>query len=745
MSVFGPINTERTLRRFGALDLEWVPGEVLPMPERTTLDIEGISTPLVVNLPAAKTRTRPLELRLAGYYDQQPEKRDERAYDSDNDSSFSDSPVMVERYESFKTIAELIDFMLVREHRGMWFYAHAGGLFDMEFVLDELLNQIKEQLAVDRNNESLGSATPGSATPGSATPGSATPANHVRSQVVWDADNRKREETIVVKDRSVHKGQTWTIKASFSGSSAIIIHVTKGKDTWHFVDSYWLFRDKLSKIGESIGIKKKDEEKRRTPEETRLYFANTPLSELIPYNKVDCEILWKAVAKFEEELMALGGQLQQTIASTAMNLFRRAHMKTTIHTSEAVNQIAVQSYFASRVEVFQRHVTNANVFDINSSFPFSMTFPLPANLIAMGDMLPEEDSDECLYMADVTIEVPDMDIPPLPFRTTEDSRVFFPTGRWRSWFTSTDIRLALREGCKVHAVHECYQFEPFWDFARYAKKIYALRAAADSPFRKLLLKYLLNSLYGKAAESLLKQEMLINPSEDDLNRETMQMLQPGIWLQEKEAPIAHRHVIVSSVITALSRRLLFDYIKMCGSQGKPAYYSDTDSICTQADLPTDSKELGKLKLEKRLDWAEFVAPKIYRGEGDELKGDGTWKNVRLAKAKGFSLGKFDNPLEALGKIIDGEQVGVQTMVRMRELYQSGDPTKSESSPYEKLTIKALTQRMLSKRYQYPDGNTRPWTVKEILSGDHEAKGFDFSEEFLENLDANTRSMLAAAV
>jgi hypothetical protein len=718
MSVFGPINTERSLRRFGALDLEWVPGEVLPMPERTTLEIEGISDPLVVNLPAAKNRTRPLELRLAGYYDQQP------VDDGEHEDPGDGGRVMEERYESFRTIAELIDFMLVREHRGMWFYAHAGGLFDMEFVIDELLNQIKAQLAVDRDNVSL--------------------SNHVRSQVVWDADNKKREETIVVKDKSSHQGQTWTIKASFSGSSAILIHVTRGKDTWHFVDSYWLFRDKLSKIGESIGIKKKDEEKRRTPEETRLYFANTPLSELIPYNKVDCEILWKAVAKFEEELMALGGQLQQTIASTAMNLFRRSYMKETIHTSEAINQVAVKSYFASRVEVFQRNVSNANVFDINSSFPFSMTKPLPANLIAMGSSLPEEDSDNCIYVADVTVEVPDMDIPPLPFRTGEDSRVFFPTGRWRSWFTSTDIRLALREGCKIHKVHEVYEFEPFMDFARYANEIYSLRVAATSPFRKLLLKYLLNSLYGKAAESLMKQEMLINPNEDELDRTQMQMLQPGIWLQEKEVPIAHRHVIVSSVITSLSRRLLYDYIKMCGEQGKPAYYSDTDSICTQADLPTDSK-LGALKLEKHLAWAEFVAPKIYRGEGQELKGDGSWKNVKLAKAKGFSLGKFDDPLEALGRIIDGEQIGVQTMVRMRELYHASSAQKVESSPYEKLTIKALTQRMLSKRYQYPDGHTRPWTVQEVLSGDHEEHGFDFTDDFLKNLDTTTRAMLASAV
>ena len=54
-------------------------------------------------------------------------------------------------------------------------------------------------------------------------------------------------------------------------------------------------------------------------------------------------------------------------------------------------------------------------------------------------------------------------------------------------------------------------------------------------------------------------------------------------------------------------------------------YCDTDSIATRAELPVDDKTLGALKLEKKMHWAEFVAPKIYRGEGFELKRDGTWK------------------------------------------------------------------------------------------------------------------------
>jgi hypothetical protein len=167
-------------------------------------------------------------------------------------------------------------------------------------------------------------------------------------------------------------------------------------------------------------------------------------------------------------------------------------------------------------------------------------------------------------------------------------------------------------------------------------------------------------------------------------------------------------------------------------------------VATKAILPTDTK-LGALKLEKKIDWAEFVAPKIYIGEGQELLNDGSWKDIKLAKAKGFSLGRFPKPIETLRKIIDGEQIGVQTMVRMRELYRASDPDHAESAPYEKLVIKALTQRMLSKRFQYPDGHTRAWTVEELCSGDFQRHGFDFGDEFMRNLDTTTRAMLASAV
>ncbi len=708
MAILGPITSERRKRSFGVIDLEWVPARRLPMPEHTEVSVDGVR-PFRIPLPVADRISEPLKVRLASLYDVRKDV-----------DEYGDEVITDEKFECFETVRELIDSLLVRENRGRWFYAHAGGLADMEFVLDELLREIKV----------------------------AMPSKKTKISIASEEDKQKG----VTKHEEYAKGN-WKIRASFSGSSAIIIHVSRGKNAWHFIDSYWLLRDKLSKIGESIGIKKGD-----TPEavaylkscfgkpdlealtkvELEAFYRDAPLPVLISYNRADCEILWKAIAAFETEMWELGGQLQMTIASTGMQLFRRAYLKTDIYTSERLNKIAEETYFASRVEVLSRNCEDFFIYDINSSFPYSMTFPQPGGLMEVRPTLPDNDSEECIYLADVTIEVPDMQLPPVPYRV--DGRVFFPIGKWRSWLTSTDIRLAMKVGCKVHKVHEVYVFEPFYDLKGYATDIYAKRAAADTDFRKLVLKYLLNCLYGKYAESPWKQEMLINPREID--RLKMQLLQPGVWLQEKEVSIVHRHVPISTHITAIARRTLYEYGKMCFDQGVGFYYCDTDSLATKADLPADPKKLGALKLEKKMGWGEFLAPKIYRGEGFELGKNGQWsdKPYRMTKAKGFSLGGKEEAWERFEQIASGDRIGIQRMTRMRELYRM-----DKTAPMDILVIKALTFEMLSKRFHYPDGETRPWSITELMSGDVYPKGFDFEPEIRDRLDTTTKAMLGVVV
>ena len=114
-------------RKFLSYDLEWIPGK--------------------------------LEVRICGVYDE------------------------IGGYRFYTTIDSFLECELTHKNRGRWFYAHAGGLADFQFILEK-----------------------------------------------------------ITKDSRYH------CKCHFSGSSAIIAKVSRGKHRWYFVDSYWLLRDKLENI-----------------------------------------------------------------------------------------------------------------------------------------------------------------------------------------------------------------------------------------------------------------------------------------------------------------------------------------------------------------------------------------------------------------------------------------------------------------------------------------------------------------
>src|SRR5687767_5973625 len=179
LAMLAPIKKHRRVRRVTVYDLEWIPGS--------------------------------LEVRVAGVYDQRG-------------------------YRWYRTIEDFLNNELTSRNRGRWFYAHAGGLADIQFVLEKI---------VDRSRD----------------------------------------------------GQKWQVKSCFSGSSAIIVKVIRCHNVFWFVDSYWLFRDKLASIGHSIGLEKggpeepdpslPDVEWVRLEAERREWYRSVPLMELVSYNEQD--------------------------------------------------------------------------------------------------------------------------------------------------------------------------------------------------------------------------------------------------------------------------------------------------------------------------------------------------------------------------------------------------------------------------------------------------------------------------
>jgi DNA polymerase type B, organellar and viral len=607
------VKSKQRKRNFLVYDLEWVPGT--------------------------------LEVRVIGVYD------DKKGY----------------RY--YRTLESFLAGELTHSNRGRWFYAHAGGLADVQFVYQAL------------------------------------------------------------KEYDLRNPGVYSLDASFSSSSAIIVKVRRGKQVWVFVDSYWLLRAKLKDIGEWIGQSKglatddddpdepgiTDDEFERRLRKRKDWYANVDLYQLVDYNENDCTILHSAISQFQETLLSMKGQLQMTLASCAMQLFRRRYLTQDIATYDEINIKMRESYFASRVEVFDSEMDNGYYFDINSSFPFAMKQACPGQFAGRIYKIP--DNDRFIFFTDCEIEVRDNYITPMPVRMK--GRVFFPSGKWRALVSSVDLELLQREGGRINKVYETFLFHPFYDLANYAQDIYDKRKNSENEFEKVVYKLLLNSLYGKFAESPYKTKLLMNPPvtpipfrEEETSAMKMEMLYAGVWLQEQEVSIPHMSVAISSHITALARKTLYECLIQC----REIHYCDTDGFSTTEEFST-GKELGELKLEKIVYSGKFLACKYYSLIGRVFNGKtGQWEDSSVFKAKGMSRLNATRFL----KLLEGGSIEFERMSRLRENNRKQQWKPREQIIEKRMRIKSIYAKdfdyqkdSLPKRFTYPDGTTRPWHIDEL--------------------------------
>lgn len=557
-------------------------------------------------------------------------------------------------YRCYTSIQDFLHGILTPQASGMWYYAHAGGLADVQFILE------------------------------------------------WLLDN---------------PGHGYQVSCAFSGSSAIIVRVSRGKYFWNFLDSFWLLRAKLRDIGKFMGLEKGGEEG-----STELFYAD--IKTLIPYNQNDCFILYEAIRRLEDTVLGLGGRLEMTIASTAMSLFRRKYLTRDIHTSADVNDLASEAYIASRVEVFEHECANADYWDINSSFPYSMTFDAPGDLVSTSKHWKDND---LIKIIRANISVKDCDLPPLPYRTEEDRRIYFPTGDWSGWFSEVDLRLLESTGHRINRIDKVLSFEPFHDLKSYSEDIYAKRLDASNrgdDAEKEILKYLLNSLYGKFAEGEEKSKYLVNPPKElffnvpEYNPRKDEKpegpyrsyINPGIWELVEKKDIPHRHVPIAMHITALSRRWLYEYML----RAEKVYYCDTDGLVVNGGDYVDSKELGKLKYEGSFQDAHFHAPKTYAYQKRLPEGfHGPLKHT--IRAKGISRPLDENgdsrPLTYADyrQLLEHKELPIERFSRVKGLLKMKDP-----HVHDVRIEKTLRDIVNPKRFFPKDGSrSRPWNVAEL--------------------------------
>ena len=199
-----------------------------------------------------------------------------------------------------------------------------------------------------------------------------------------------------------------------------------------------------------------------------------------------------------------------TIASLAMKRFRTFHYdpdKTPINSvSFPIYEQIKNAYYGGKVEMFEPILKRGFAYDINGLYAYCMKnfdFPIGEPTIIKQPNLLEELLRKKLIdffgFVEVTIECPNMKYPFLVYR---DKKKFLisPTGTFKGFYFSEEVKHALSLGYKLHKIHEAISFkkskEVFSSFVDKMQKIKLEEGEKNSP-KKIIAKLMLNSLYGK--------------------------------------------------------------------------------------------------------------------------------------------------------------------------------------------------------------------------------------------------------
>jgi hypothetical protein len=245
------------------------------------------------------------------------------------------------------------------------------------------------------------------------------------------------------------------------------------------------------------------------------------------------------------------------------------------------------------------------------------SYPNPNTLHGPLSVVDEKYIHENEGVSEITIDVPNCYIPPLPYRHA--GKLFFPVGTLKGYWTHVEIRKALQLGCKLLEIHSTvYSEDTCTPFVDWVSDLYALRLKlkqSGDP-RELIIKTILNALYGKfgqRCEAGLQEIKSFDwwtehgkPQgvEFRIIDELVSVLVGKVTDQQPD----YINTLWASYITSYARLTLLDYML---NAGENLIYCDTDSLFTTGILETTTA-LGGMKQEYANIELELFGPKAYR-------------------------------------------------------------------------------------------------------------------------------------
>jgi hypothetical protein len=503
---------------------------------------------------------------------------------------------------------------------------------------------------------------------------------------IWYAHNGGRYDVRYLFSYLISNG--YTIKPLIITSSIAQFNIYLGtKKICELRDSYLLLRGSLFALTTSFNVK----HKKKTD---TIDYNNMKISEQEKeYLKYDVIGLYEVIIKFKKILNQRNISSKLTISSCAMCDYKTNYPVLFSLIKNIDNKELRSGYYGGRVEIFKPFFKSCTkklfCYDINSLYSQVMhhyKFPIGNYFISKKPVTIE-------YISLIEYDCPnDLNIPLLPIH--HKGKLKFCTGYGKGIYSRYEIEKAIKLGYKIKFL-KTYNFKNSeFLFKEYIDFWYNIKKKSKGA-KRCISKLMLNSLYGKFGTRPDRQKYIINPNKKwiDDNFKNWSLNDFGsfeIWKKDYFFRMPYVNIPLVIYITSLARLILYNYIEKC----EDVYYCDTDSIFTTTKLEV-SNELGAMKLEKVIDEAYFLRPKVYACKFKDKD-----KDKELIKAKGFQkeLLTFNGFKKAFlrnnYKDFEQNNKGIggfkTTIKRFSEFICSYDMKKSIKSEYDKRILNLNT-------------------------------------------------------
>ena len=376
--------------------------------------------------------------------------------------------------------------------------------------------------------------------------------------------------------------------------------------------------------------------------------------ETVKYLKDDLNCLYEVLVKANKQI-ALDYGVQMTESVTISGLALKIFLKSYYHNNiPVINKFSIykdikQAYYGGITEVYIPYGKKLYYYDVNSLYPYVALQDMPGVECSKVDYYTGKDLKDLgdiFGFFNCYIDAPlDGYLGVLPMRNT--SGIFHPVGKWKGWYFSEELKFAQECGYTIKVLNGYVFNRQSNVFNEYVNKIYNIKSNPINDTQKSMAKSLLNNLLGRfgialdkpitsilsipefETKSLMNKIVsykFISPDKvlvsyipkldtDIIASHNLDILKLVSKYKDHEVQPMHvTSIAISTAITAYGRihisKLKLDILK----RGGKIYYSDTDSIVTNIELPQDyvsRTEIGKLKLEDKISKGIFISGKLY--------------------------------------------------------------------------------------------------------------------------------------